>query len=81
MTVGGVGSLTNLEEVNQSRFQGHSSLLPQLVLPAVTVSDVGNYMCIVKSSFDNAIIFNHTITLTVTPGKNCLLYINCITKS
>ena len=69
MTVGGAGSLTSLEEVNQSRFQSHSPLLHQLVLSAVAVNDAGNYTCIVKSCFDDAIIFNHTISLMVTPGK------------
>ena len=67
-TVGGSGSLTTLEEVNQSRFQSQSPSLHQLVLLNATVNDEGNYTCFVKSS-DNAIIFNHTISLTVIPGN------------
>ena len=67
-TAGGSGSLTTLEDVDQSRFQSQSPSLHQLVLLNATVSDEGNYTCIVKSS-DNAIIFNHTVSLTVIPGN------------
>ena len=77
MTVGSAGNLTSLEEVNQSRFQSLSSSLHQLVLSTVTVNDAGNYTCIVQSSFDDAVISNHTISLMViiTPGKTYVQYI------
>lgn len=67
--LGGSGNLTNLEVVYQLRIQSTSPLLYQLVLLNADVSDAGYYTCIVKSSFDNAIIFNHTISLTVIPGN------------
>ena len=68
-TAGGSGNLTTLEDVDQSRFQSQSPSLHQLILPNVTVSDEGNYTCVVRS-FDNAVIFNHTISLTVIPGTS-----------
>lgn len=67
-TAGGSGSLTTLEDVDRSRFQTQSPSLHQLILPNAAVNDEGNYSCVVKS-FDNVIIFNHTISLTVTPGN------------
>ena len=78
MTVDGSGNLTTLEEVNQSRFQSRSPSLHQLVFPTITVNDAGNYTCIVQSSFDDAVIFKHTITLMVTAGTvyACVCHIN-----
>ena len=78
MTVDGSGNLTSLEEVNQSRFQSRSPSLHQLILPTITVNDAGNYTCIVQSSFDDAVLFNHTISLMVTPGMYIYTVYACV---
>jgi len=70
VTADSSGNITNLGDVKNSRFQSQSSLLLQLTLPVATVSDTGNYTCIVKSSFDDTfVVLNQTISLTVIPSK------------
>jgi len=62
-------TIINTLSIFQSKFISESLLLHQLVLPIATISDTGNYSCVVQTFIpnDNTII-SQTISLTVIPG-------------
>jgi len=56
MTNNGFGSV-EINNLSQSKFLNGSKLLHQIILPTTTVSDTGNYTCIVKIPPNNASAF------------------------
>lgn len=63
----GNGSVT-IDTISQSRFLSESPQLHQLILPIASVSDTGNYTCVVQGPLQDGII-SQTISLNVLPGK------------
>lgn len=68
-------SIVTTTNISQSKFLTESLLLHQLTLPVATVSDTGNYTCIVQASSGNNVMISQTISLTVLPG---MIYIICM---
>ena len=64
----GFGIVT-VNNISQSRFLSGSSLLHQLILPNTTISDTGNYNCVVPGPPEDSVTISETLSLSVLPGK------------
>ena len=62
------GTVT-VNNISQSRFLNGSSLLHQLILPNTTISDTGNYNCVVPGPPEDSVTISETLSLSVLPGK------------
>ena len=69
-----VTGIVTTGDILQSKFLSESPLLHQLILPIATVTDTGNYTCIVRGYSSNNIQASQTVSLTVIAGKYLLLH-------
>ena len=69
-----VTGIVTTGDILQSKFLSESPLLHQLILPIATVTDTGNYTCIVRGYSSNNIQASQTVSLIVIAGKYLLLH-------